>query len=100
MVVLRKLIKELPNPFKGEIRVLDIVGDIERCDSSGFRWVQVHNAKCSRSDDAADRIHCIVVSDFAESPDEVISNIWLSIIQLAEFVEEENDILRPSICPE
>jgi hypothetical protein len=60
----------------------------------------VHDTKSSRSDDAADRIHFIVVSDFAESPDKFISNTWLSIMQFADFVDEENDILTPSIRAE
>ena len=41
-----------------------------------------------------------IVSDFAESLEKPVSNIWLSIIQLADFVDEENDILKPSIRPE
>ena len=62
--------------------------------------MQVHDAKSSRSNDAADRIRFIIVSDFAESPETFVSNILLSIIQFAELVDEENDILRPSIRPE
>ena len=62
--------------------------------------MQVHDAKSSRSDDAADRIHFIVVSDFAESPEKFVSDGWLGVVQFAEFVDEENDILRPSICLE
>ena len=39
-------------------------------------------------------------SDFAESPQTFIPNIWLSIIQFAEFVNEKNDILMSNIHPE
>lgn len=44
----------------------------------------------------------VIVYDFAESPETLVSNIWLSITQFVVFVDEKNKTLtlRPSNRPE
>lgn len=88
--------KEISNLFNGKIQALDTMANIEWWDC-GVRWAQLQDAKSSHSNDTADHIHFIIVFDIVESPEKFVLNIWLSIIQFAELVDEENNIYRPSI---